>query len=67
MNKQRIINQVKPEIIKGEVKLSNQAIRVGTNAVGNSGKQAPIKEIIRSLKKAAKEQLFPPIVTPQNG
>lgn len=67
MNKQRIINHVKPEIIKGKVKLPNQAISVGTNAVGNSGKQTSIKEIIRNLKMAAKEQLFPPIVTPQNG
>ena len=67
MNKQRIINQVKPEIVKGKVRLPNQAVRVGANAVGNSGKQTPIKEIIRNLKKAAKEQLFPPIVTPQNG
>lgn len=61
MNKQRTVNQVKPEIIKGEVKLSNQAVRVDTNAVDNSGKQVPIREIIRNLKKAAKEQLFPPM------
>ena len=67
MNKKRIINQVKPEAIKGEVKLPNQSVRVGANAVGNSGKQTPIKEIIRNLRKAANEQLFPPIVAPQNG
>lgn len=67
MHKQRIINQVKPEIIKGEVKLPNQAVRVGANAVDNSGKQASIAEIIKNLKKAAKEQFFPPIVTSQNG
>lgn len=67
MNKQRIINKVKPETIKGKVKLSNQAVKVDTDAVDNSGKQAPIKEIVRRLKKAAKEQLFPPMVTPQNG
>ena len=41
MNKQRIINQVKPEKIKGEVRLPNQSVRVGSNAVGNIGKQAP--------------------------
>lgn len=62
-----MVNQVKPEVIRGEVRLPNQSVRVGSNAVGNSGKQAPINEIIRNLKKAAKEQLFPPIVTPQNG
>lgn len=67
MSKQRIINQVKPEIITGEIKLPNQAVKVDANAVGNSGKQASINEIIRNLKKAAKEQLFPPLVTPQNG
>ncbi len=67
MNKQGIINQVKPEIIRGEVKLPNQAVKVGANAVGNSGKQASINEIIWNLKKAAREQLFPPIVSSQNG
>lgn len=64
MNKSRAQNRVKPETVKGEVKLSNQAVRVGTNTVNNSGKQTPFKEIIKNLKKAARKQLFPPIVAP---
>lgn len=67
MSKSQVQNQVKPEALKGEIKLPNQHVKVGYNAVGNSGKQTSFKEIIRNLKKAAKEQLFPPIVTPQNG
>jgi len=61
------MNQVKPETVKGKIKLPNQDVRVGANAVDSSGQQASVKEIIRNLKRAAKEQLFPPIATPQNG
>lgn len=71
MSKSQAQNQVKPKIIKGKIKLFNQEIKVGINAVDNNGRQAPIEEIIKNLKRAEKEQLFPPmfppIVTPQNG
>lgn len=63
MNKSRAQNQVKPETLRGEIKLPNQQVKVGANAVNNSGKQATIAEIIKNLKKAAKEDLFPPIAT----
>ena len=67
MKKQYGINQVEPRIVKGEIKLPNQEIKVDINAVDNNGQRATINEIINSLKKAAKEQVFPPIVASQNG
>lgn len=59
--------EVKPEALEGRINLPNQQVKVGTNAVDNSGKQASVKEIIKNLKRAAREQLFPPMVNPQNG
>lgn len=67
MSKPQVQNQVKPEELKGKIKLPNQEIEVDINAVDNSGQRASIAEIIKSLKKAAKEELFPPIATSQNG
>lgn len=67
MSKPQVQNHVKPEELKGKIKLPNQEIKVDINAVNNSGQRASIAEIIKNLKKAAKKQLFPPIATSQNG
>ncbi len=67
MSKSQIQNQVNPEVIKGKINLPNQRIDVGSNAVDNSGKQTSIVEMVKNLKRAAREQLFPPIANPQNG
>lgn len=63
MSRPRAQNQVKPEALRGKIKLPNQQVKVGANAVDNSGKQATIAEIIKNLKNAAKEDLFPSIAT----
>ena len=53
-------NKVKPELVHGEINLPNK-IKVSINAVENTGLHASPEDILSKLKKAAKEELFPPI------
>ncbi len=64
MNKQNGNKKIKPESIKGEINFPNKkTVKVNTNAVDNSGKQASPEEIVKSLKKAAREEVFPPVMS----
>ena len=56
--------KVKPEVIKAQIELPNKGnISINSNAVTNSGKYISPDTIIKKLKKAAQDNIFPPLVT----
>ncbi len=56
------IQKVQPEDINGIITLpNNEKIKVGPNAIPFSEAKASGAEILKKLKKAAKEGIFPPI------
>ena len=52
--------KVKPRSVRGKINLPNSRVEVDTNAVQSRGSQVSISILVRNLKKAAKEELFPP-------
>lgn len=64
MNKQLLEQKVHPRAIEGKLILPNREyITINTNAVASTGRYSSPTKIIKSLKKAAKEELFPPVVS----
>lgn len=60
--------QVIPQKIEAKIDLPNEKnVKVNSNAVKNKGVEISIENFIKSIKKAAKEEIFPPIATSQNG
>lgn len=54
-------SKVFPKTIKGKFNLPNRTVEIGKDAVANSGTYTPANIIINNLKKASKENIFPPV------
>ncbi|MDP2649672.1 MAG: hypothetical protein Q8P10_02405 [bacterium] len=60
-------NKVKPEKVNGTVSLPNESsVKINQQAVDNNESEKTNEEFIKSLEKASKRELFPPLPN-QNG
>lgn len=60
-------NKVKPEKVNGTVSLPNKSsVKIDQLAVASNKSEKTAEEFIKSLKKASKKELFPPLLN-QNG
>lgn len=63
----RNTNKVKPEKVNGIVSLPNKySVRINQQAVDSNESKRTAEEFIKSLKRASKKELFPPLLN-QNG